>query len=83
MSIWICLLFLDHYSSFSQLVTYICVVENERVQSEDQKELGSGSLQSLNYREASYRQKGNRFYKVYVVNLSETCAPENPLQLIT
>lgn len=59
------------------------MVESERVQAKDQKELSSGSLQSLDDLEASYRQKGNRFYKGYVVNLSETCAPQNPLQLIT
>lgn len=59
------------------------VVENEKVQAKDQKELSSGSLQSLDDLEASYRQKGNRFYKGYVVNLSETCDPQNLLQLIT
>jgi hypothetical protein len=59
------------------------VVESERVQAKDQKELGSGSLQSLDDLEASYRQKGQRFYKGYVVNISETCQPGNPLQLIT
>ena len=55
----------------------------ECLQVKDQKELGSGSLQSLDDLEASYRQKGNRFYKGYVVNLSETCVPDNPLQIIT
>jgi hypothetical protein len=59
------------------------VVERENVQAKDQKELTSGSLQSLDDLEASYRQKGNRFYKGYVVNLSETCSDKNPLQLIT
>jgi hypothetical protein len=59
------------------------VVEHETVQAKNQKELASGSLQSLDDLEASYRQKGNRFFKGYVVNASETCAAENPLQLIT
>jgi hypothetical protein len=59
------------------------VVEGGYVQAKDQEELGSGSLQSLDDLEASYRQKGNRFYKGYVVNLSETCVPDNPLQIIT
>ena len=59
------------------------VVENESVQAKDLKELGSGCLQSLDDLEASYRQKGSHFYKGYVVNLSETCATQNPLQLIT
>lgn len=59
------------------------VVENESVQAKDSKELGSGCLQSLDDLEASYRQKGSHFYKGYVVNVSETCDNENPLQLIT
>jgi len=59
------------------------VAGEECVQAKDQKELRSGSLQSLDDLEASYRQKGSRFYKGYVVNLSETCAPDNPLQIIT
>lgn len=58
-------------------------VEDENVLPIDQKELASGSLQSLDDLEASFRQKGNHFYKGYVVNASETCVEENPLQLIT
>jgi Transposase domain (DUF772)/Transposase DDE domain len=54
-----------------------------QVQPKEPKELGSGSLQSLDDLEATYRQKGNRFYKGYVANLTETCDPDNPLQLIT
>jgi len=57
--------------------------QSARVQTKDPKELGSGSLQSLDDLEASYRQKGNRFYKGYVVNVSETCDASNPIQLIT
>jgi hypothetical protein len=47
------------------------------------KDLSSGCLQSLDDLEASYRQKGQRFYKGFVANLTETCNPENELQLIT
>ncbi len=53
------------------------------VRTREPGELGSGSLQSLDDQEASFRKKGNRFYKGYVVNVSETCDPENPVQLIT
>lgn len=58
-------------------------VENESVQAKDARELGSDSLQSLDDLEASYRQKGNRFYKGCVVNVTETCQADNPVQLIT
>lgn len=46
-------------------------------------ELSAGSLQSLDDLEASYRSKGTAHYKGYVANLTETCDPDNDLQLIT
>ncbi len=58
-------------------------VLESQVQTKEPQELGSGSLQSLDDLEATYRQKGNRFYKGYVANLTETCDPKNSLQLIT
>ncbi len=47
------------------------------------EELASGSLQSVDDLEACYRTKNNKHYKGYVVNITETCNPENKLQLIT
>jgi hypothetical protein len=49
----------------------------------ENQELASGSLQSVDDLEASYRTKGNAHYKGYVANVTETCDPENDLQLIT
>jgi AcrR family transcriptional regulator len=49
----------------------------------ESRELSSGSLQSVDDLEASYRTKGNAHYKGYVANLTETCDPQNDLQLIT
>lgn len=46
-------------------------------------ELKANSLASPDDLEASYRRKGGKAYKGYSVNVSETCAPENPLQLVT
>jgi hypothetical protein len=43
----------------------------------------SGCLQSVDDLEATYRTKGTGHYKGYVANVSETCDPENALQLIT
>jgi hypothetical protein len=54
-----------------------------RVCPKENRELASGSLQSVDDLEASYRNKGNAHYKGYVANLTETCDPENDLQLIT
>lgn len=48
----------------------------------DNTEITSGSLQSVDDLEATYRTKGAKSYKGYVANLTETCDPENELQLI-
>lgn len=53
------------------------------VRPKENQELPAGSLQSLDDLEATYRTKGTQHYKGYVANLTETCDPENELQLIT
>jgi hypothetical protein len=53
------------------------------VQPKNNREIPASSLQSLDDLEASYRIKANQHYKGYVANLTETCDPENELQLIT
>lgn len=48
------------------------------------EEISAQSLQSPHDPEATFRVKGGKTYRGgYVANVSETCAPENPLQLIT
>jgi len=46
------------------------------------QELSASSLQSPDDAEATYRQKHGQDHKGYVTNLTETCSPENDLQLI-
>ena len=46
------------------------------------QELSADSLQSPDDMEASYRKKREEDYVGYVVNVTETCDPENDLQLI-
>ena len=58
-------------------------LENQAVRTKTNQELEAGSLQSVDDLEATYRKKGPRAYKGYVANLSETCDPQNELQLIT
>lgn len=53
------------------------------VQPKPNAEISASCLQSLDDLEASYREKAGRAYKGYVANVSETCAPANPVQLIT
>ncbi len=49
----------------------------------ENNELTSSSLQSVDDLEASYRTKGGKSFQGYVANLTETCDPENQVQLIT
>jgi hypothetical protein len=58
-------------------------VNEERIELKAPKEISGSTLQSPDDREASYRKKGNEAARGYVANISETCDPENELQLIT
>ena len=49
----------------------------------ENKEITAECLQSVDDLEATYRTKGTGHYKGYVANVTETCDPENELQLIT
>jgi hypothetical protein len=58
-------------------------VEQAAVVAKPNEALSATSLQSPDDLEATYREKRGRGYQGYVSNLSETCEPENPFQLIT
>jgi hypothetical protein len=58
-------------------------VIEEKVKAKEQKELSACSLQSPDDWEATIRDKGNGLHQGYVANLTETCDPANPFQLIT
>jgi hypothetical protein len=49
----------------------------------EKEEISSGSLQSVDDLEASYRKKAGKSYQGYVANITETCDPENEIQLVT
>ena len=49
----------------------------------ENKEISSGSLQSAYDEDSTYRKKGGKASSGYVLNLSETCSIENPVQFIT
>lgn len=55
---------------------------DDTVTPKENKEINSGALQSLDDLEASYRRKNGKGYQGYVANLTETCDPENDVQLI-
>jgi hypothetical protein len=58
------------------------LIEQERLRLKAGKELSSGSLQSPDDMEATFHTKNDRPHKGYVTNVTETCNPDNDLQLI-
>jgi hypothetical protein len=54
----------------------------DQVQAKANAEIGSGVLQSLDDVDATFRRKAQQPYKGYVANVTETCDPDNELQLI-
>jgi len=58
-------------------------IEEDKIEPKAPGELSGSTLQSPDDREATYRRKGNESARGYVANISETCDPENKLQLIT
>jgi Transposase DDE domain/Transposase domain (DUF772) len=59
------------------------LVEEKVLKTKLDKELSASSLQSPDDLEATYREKNKKHYKGYVANLTETCDPDNDLQLVT
>jgi hypothetical protein len=58
-------------------------LEGQRVLAKTGDQLSASSLQSPDDLEATYREKAGRSYRGYVANLTESCDPENSLQLVT
>jgi len=58
-------------------------VEELGLKAKEAHDLSAQSLQSPDDLEATYREKRGQGYQGYSANLTETCQPENPFQLIT
>lgn len=54
----------------------------EEQRAKEPAELKANSLQAPDDWEATYRQKQGESYRGYVGNITETCHPDNPIQLI-
>lgn len=57
--------------------------EENRWLVKDAKEISSKSLQSAYDADATYRNKNGKKHVGYSLNLAETCAEENPVQIVT
>jgi len=49
----------------------------------ENKDIAASSLQSAFDAEATFRKKAGKNHVGYVVNFAETCADDNPVQLVT
>ena len=58
-------------------------LDQKAVVTKPNQALSATSLQSPDDLESTYREKRGKGYQGYVANLTETCDPENELQLIT
>jgi hypothetical protein len=58
------------------------VIEETGLRAKAGQDLSAASLQSPDDWEATYRQKGGQGHVGYVANVTETCHPDNPFQLI-
>jgi hypothetical protein len=68
----VCRVFAEHFTRVE-----------ERIAVRPGEEIGSGSLQSPDDPEATYRNRDEESFRGYVLHLAETADPENALQLIT
>ena len=71
------------YQVMARLFADNFTIEEQSLRPKENDELSSSSLQSLDDLEASFRTKAGKYYKGYVANITETCDPENDLQLLT
>jgi hypothetical protein len=71
------------YQMFERVFGEHFRVEEKGLKVKIDKELSASSLQSPDDWEATYRNKNNKSFRGYVANLTETCDPDNPLQLVT
>lgn len=58
------------------------IIEGTALRARKGEELSAGSLQSPDDWEATYRRKRGQDHIGYVANVTETCHPDNPFQLI-
>jgi len=71
------------YQMFARVFGEHYLVEEKVLKTKLDKELSASSLQSPDDLESTYREKNKKHYKGYVANLTETCDPDNDLQLVT
>jgi hypothetical protein len=72
----------ETYQLFKRVYEEHFIVEDEEVRPRQNKEIPPGTLQSPDDPEATYRRAKGKGHRGYVANFTETCDPDNDLQLI-
>lgn len=72
----------DTYQLFKRVFEEHFVVEADGLRLKTGQELNSSSIQSPDDQEATYRRAKGKSARGYLVNLAETCDPDNQVQLI-
>lgn len=70
------------FQAFERVYRDQFVVVEDKINVRDDDDLESDSLQSPDDPDATYRNKKGEGYRGQAVHVKETCAPNNPLQLI-
>lgn len=71
------------YTIFERVFTEHFTVVEDKLEVKSKETLNSSMLQSPDDLDATYRKKGDTESKGYSVNITETCHPENDLNLLT
>ncbi len=70
------------YKNFARIFDEHFTVKNNKIEVKDPSEMDSGSLQSPDDTEATFRTKKGKSYRGFIGTISETCEPSNPINLI-
>jgi len=73
----------DAYHILERVFTEHFDISESQLRPKENEELSASSLQSPDDWEATYRRKNGEDHLGYVANVTETCDPDNELQLIT
>lgn len=73
----------DIFTTFERVYEEHFTLVEEKIVIKKSKELSSTCLQSPDDIDATYRKKNNKQFFGQVINLIETCNPENPIDLLT
>ena len=72
----------NEYEIFARIFDEHFTVENDKIEVKNPSEMDSGSLQSPDDSEVTFRTKKGKSYCGFSGTVSETCEPSNPISLI-